>query len=72
MAAVRSTNRGTAGQGAEDHVIPPTFPDECKVAFTECVGPFVVPGAGHFRQWEQPAVLNRALTRFLAGLRRCG
>ena len=31
---------------------PPSFPDRCAVAFTECVGPFVVPDAGHFLQWE--------------------
>jgi pimeloyl-ACP methyl ester carboxylesterase len=34
------------------------------VAFTECVGPFVVPDAGHFLQWEQADVLNRALANF--------
>ncbi len=50
--------------GPEDHVVPATFPDRCAVAFTECIGPFVVPGAGHFLQWEAADVFNRALTHF--------
>ncbi len=50
--------------GPEDHVVPASFPARCAVAFTECVGPFVVPGAGHFLQWEAAAVFNRALTHF--------
>ncbi len=50
--------------GPEDHVVPRSFPDRCRVAFPECIGPFVVPGAGHFLQWEQADVLNRALTYF--------
>ncbi len=37
---------------------PPRLPD--------CVGPFVVPDAGHFLQWEQADVLNRALAHFAA------
>jgi pimeloyl-ACP methyl ester carboxylesterase len=47
--------------GPEDHVIPRTFPRMCEVAFDEIVGPFVVEGAGHFLQWEQARVLNRAV-----------
>jgi pimeloyl-ACP methyl ester carboxylesterase len=50
--------------GPEDAVVPPSFPDRARVAFTECVGPFVVPDAGHFLQWEQADVLNRALAHF--------
>lgn len=50
--------------GPEDHVVPASFPERCAVAFTECVGPFVVPGAGHFLQWEAAKVFNRALTHF--------
>jgi pimeloyl-ACP methyl ester carboxylesterase len=50
--------------GPEDNVVPRSFPDRCRVAFTECVGPFVVPGAGHFLQWEAADVFNRALTHF--------
>jgi len=52
--------------GPEDHVIPASFPDRCAVAFPNCVGPFTVPGAGHFLQWERSDLFNRTLTRFLA------
>jgi len=52
--------------GPEDHVVWPNFAAKCAVAFPECIGPFVVPGAGHFLQWEQAGVLNRALAHFFA------
>jgi len=51
--------------GPEDHVVPASFPDRCAVAFGECVGPFVIPAAGHFLQWEAADIFNRALTHFL-------
>ena len=54
--------------GPEDHVVWRNFPDKSAVAFTECIGPFVVRGAGHFLQWEQAGILNRALTHFFADL----
>jgi pimeloyl-ACP methyl ester carboxylesterase len=50
--------------GPEDNVVLPTFVDCCRVAFTNCVGPFVVPGSGHFLQWEAADTFNRALTHF--------
>ena len=50
--------------GPEDHVIPRDFPQRMAVACTERVGPFVVEGAGHFLQWEQPDALNQALKYF--------
>ncbi len=55
--------------GPEDHVVWRNFPEKCAVAFRECIGPFVVPGAGHFLQWERADVLNRALAHFFADLR---
>jgi pimeloyl-ACP methyl ester carboxylesterase len=55
--------------GPEDHVIWRDFPRRCEVAFSELIGPFVVPGAGHFLQWERADVLNRALDYFLRDLR---
>jgi pimeloyl-ACP methyl ester carboxylesterase len=62
--------------GPEDHVISPTFPDRCAVAYPEHVGPFFVPGAGHFLQWERARVLNQAIRYFcldlLRGSRRDG
>jgi pimeloyl-ACP methyl ester carboxylesterase len=51
--------------GPDDHVLPRSFPDRCRVAFPECIGPFVVPNCGHFVQWEAADVVNRALTYFL-------
>ena len=39
----------------------------CEVAFPNVVGPFVVPRAGHFLQWERAELLNGALTHFLRG-----
>jgi pimeloyl-ACP methyl ester carboxylesterase len=50
--------------GPEDHVVQRDFPQRCEVVFTERVGPFVVPRAGHFLQWERPDVLNQALIYF--------
>jgi pimeloyl-ACP methyl ester carboxylesterase len=58
--------------GPEDHVVPRTFPQMCRVAYPQCIGPFVVPGAGHFLQWEQAEVLNRAVAYFFADLRGRG
>jgi pimeloyl-ACP methyl ester carboxylesterase len=55
--------------GPDDHVIWREFPDMAEVVFTELVGPFVVPGAGHFLQWEQPRVLNSSLAYFFRDLR---
>jgi pimeloyl-ACP methyl ester carboxylesterase len=51
--------------GPEDHVIPGDFPDRCEVAFTDLVGPFVVPRAGHFLQWERADLFNRTAAAFL-------
>jgi pimeloyl-ACP methyl ester carboxylesterase len=56
--------------GPEDHVIWRQFPAMCEVAFSVLVGPYVVPEAGHFLQWERAALLNRTLEYFLADLRR--
>jgi pimeloyl-ACP methyl ester carboxylesterase len=47
--------------GPEDHVIPPDFPERMEAALPNRAGPFVVPGAGHFLQWERADVLNGAL-----------
>src|SRR4051812_12647848 len=55
--------------GPDDHVIPGDFAERCEVAFPEIVGPFVIRRAGHFLQWEQSDILNRALIYFFADLR---
>ena len=50
--------------GPDDHVIWPDFPERCEVAFTDLVGPFVVPRAGHFLQWERAELLVKTLAAF--------
>ncbi len=42
-------------------MIPRDFPERMEAAYPERVGPFTVPGAGHFLQWEKAEVLNGAL-----------
>jgi pimeloyl-ACP methyl ester carboxylesterase len=51
--------------GPDDHVIWRDFPERCEVAFSDLVGPFVVPRAGHFLQWERADLFNRAVVAFL-------
>lgn len=51
--------------GGDDHVVPPIFMDQCELAFANLTGPFVVPRAGHFLQWERAALLNSALIDYL-------
>jgi pimeloyl-ACP methyl ester carboxylesterase len=55
--------------GPDDHVIWRQFPQMCEVAFRELIGPFVVPGAGHFLQWERAELLNRTIDYLLRDLR---
>ncbi len=50
--------------GPDDHVIWPDFPERCEVAFADLVGPFVVPRAGHFLQWERAELLVSTLAAF--------
>jgi len=54
--------------GPDDHVLAPTFPDRCAIAFTNCIGPFTLQRCGHFVQWEAADVLNNALRWFCADL----
>lgn len=58
--------------GPEDHVIWREFPQMCEVAFSELIGPFVVPRAGHFLQWERAELFNRTLAYFLRDLTLLG
>jgi pimeloyl-ACP methyl ester carboxylesterase len=50
--------------GPEDPLVRPAFPRRMAIACPDHAGPFVVPGSGHFVQWEAAAVLNRALVEF--------
>jgi pimeloyl-ACP methyl ester carboxylesterase len=54
--------------GPDDHVIWREFPEMCEEAFPKLVGPYVVPRAGHFLQWERAELLNATLTAFLRDL----
>jgi pimeloyl-ACP methyl ester carboxylesterase len=54
--------------GPDDHVVWREFPEMCEVAFTELIGPFVVPRAGHFLQWERAELFNRTVAYFLGDL----
>lgn len=56
--------------GPDDHVIYADFPERCEAVFADLVGPFVVPRAGHFLQWERPELLARAVAAFLHGTPR--
>ena len=47
--------------GHDDHVVGDDFIPACEVAFTNRIGPLVVPGAGHFLQWERADIVNPLL-----------
>lgn len=47
--------------GPEDHVIPSDFPERCEIAFTNRIGPVIIPDSGHFLQWERADVFNALL-----------
>lgn len=47
--------------GPDDHVVERQFVARCEVAFTQRIGPLVIPGAGHFLQWERADIFNALL-----------
>jgi pimeloyl-ACP methyl ester carboxylesterase len=47
--------------GPDDHVLGEDFVPRCERAFRNRIGPLVVPGAGHFLQWERADIFNRLL-----------
>jgi pimeloyl-ACP methyl ester carboxylesterase len=53
--------------GHDDHVVGDDFLPACEVAFTDRIGPLVVPGAGHFLQWERADILNPLLVATFGG-----
>ncbi len=55
--------------GADDQVVGPDFLHCCEVAFTDRVGPFALPGAGHFLQWERADLFNPTVAMFFDALR---
>jgi pimeloyl-ACP methyl ester carboxylesterase len=54
--------------GTADNVVPTSFPDRMAVACSECIGPFHLPDAGHFLQWESAELFNRTVRWFCADL----
>lgn len=52
--------------GPEDHVVGESFVPQCERAFRNRIGPLVVPGAGHFLQWERADIFNRLLPAVFA------
>lgn len=52
--------------GIDDQVIGPDFLHTCEVAFTNRAGPVVLPGAGHFLQWERADLFNPWSSRISA------
>lgn len=55
--------------GMDDHVVGPEFIHFCEVAFTNRTGPVVLPGAGHFLQWERADLFNALVSAFFGDLR---
>jgi pimeloyl-ACP methyl ester carboxylesterase len=53
--------------GHDDHVVGEDFVTFCEVAYTNRIGPLVVPGAGHFLQWERADVFNPTVAAVLGG-----
>jgi pimeloyl-ACP methyl ester carboxylesterase len=54
--------------GPDDHVMHEDWPERAEDVFTDLVGPFVVPRAGHFLPWERPELFTKAVTAFLRDL----
>jgi len=52
--------------GHDDHVVGPDFVWFCERAFAKRIGPLVVPGAGHFLQWERADIFNAILASVFA------
>ena len=55
--------------GMDDSVVGPDFLHTCEVAFTDRTGPVVLPGAGHFLQWERADLFNPLVIAYFGDLR---
>ena len=51
--------------GMDDHVVSDVFVAQCEHAFADLTGPFLVPRAGHFLQWERADLFNKVLVEYL-------
>lgn len=47
--------------GPDDHALGEDFVPKCERAFRNRIGPLVIPGAGHFLQWERADIFNALL-----------
>ena len=47
--------------GTDDHVVGDDFVCCCERRLHDRIGPLVIPGAGHFLQWERADVFNPLL-----------
>jgi pimeloyl-ACP methyl ester carboxylesterase len=47
--------------GPDDHVVGSDFIAFAELAYPQRIGPLVVPGAGHFLQWERADIFNELL-----------
>jgi pimeloyl-ACP methyl ester carboxylesterase len=50
--------------GPDEVTYLPDAVARCRLAYPDLIGPFIVPNAGHFMQWEQPAPVVSALRAF--------
>jgi pimeloyl-ACP methyl ester carboxylesterase len=55
--------------GQDDNVVGPDFVHCCEIAFTDRVGPVLLPGAGHFLQWERADLVNPLVAHFFGDRR---
>ena len=53
--------------GPDDHVVGEDFVTLCEVAYPNRIGPLVIPGAGHFLQWERADIFNPLVATIFAG-----
>jgi pimeloyl-ACP methyl ester carboxylesterase len=56
--------------GHDDHVVGDDFVPAVEAAFSNRIGPLVVPGAGHFVQWERADIVNALLIATFSPARR--
>lgn len=58
--------------GPDDHVVQEDFIPFAEVAYPNRIGPLVVPGAGHFLQWERADIFNPLVASVFGDLLRTG
>jgi pimeloyl-ACP methyl ester carboxylesterase len=56
--------------GPDDHAVGEDFVPKCERPFRNRIGLLVVPGAGHFLQWECADIFNRLLPAVFANTTR--